>query len=385
MMLAGCGGPSLTAGGKPEQAAPQTSQPAPSLTTVEPTVGAPANPRIAGASTTVGLLVPMSGSNASLGRALSQAAEMALFDAGDDKTALVVRDTEGAGGAGGAAQAAIDQGANILLGPIFANQAKLVAPVAAAAHVPVVAFTTDKSVAAPGVYVMGVLPSLQIDREVGYAASQGYKKFALLVPESPYGHAVADALGDAMARYNVSLAGIEYYGANATEFSGVVQKLSTSGAFDALVIPEGGFRLRAIVQLFSFYNIDTTKVKLLGSALWSDPSLAREPALAGAWFAEVPSEVWTSFDQHYKSVYGSSPPRRASLAYDAMTLASALAKNGDFSEAGLTQPGGYLGVDGAFRFRPGGMVERNLAIIEVQPSGFVVKDPAPKVFQPPAS
>ena len=367
---------------------------------------APVGPQIPGATATVGLLVPLTGPNAGLGQALTQAAEMALFESGNQTTALVVHDTEAAAGPSAAAQQALDQGANILLGPVFAAHAKAVGPVAASAHVPVIAFTTDRSVAAPGLYVMGILPSLQIERDVSYAASQGFKRFAALLPNSPYGHAVADALGPATARYNAAEAQIEYYDPSAVEFSAVVQKLAADGPFDALLIPEGGSRLRSIAPLLSFYNIDTTKVKLLGSALWTDPNLASEPALIGAWFATPSATAWASFSQRYRAAYASDPPRLASIAYDAMTMAVTLAKlgtapgtatvattatmvgvpagsaAGSFADSVLTRSDGFTGVDGAFRFRPDGLIDRNLDIVEVRTSGFTVKDPAPKDFQP---
>ncbi len=391
LALAGCANHTLAgaAGGGQgaPPAAPGTTAPAP---TTEPTTILPAGPKIPGASATVGLLVPLSGPNAALGQALAQAAEMALFESGDQTTALVVHDTEAPAGVGAAAQMAIDQGANILLGPVFAAHAKIVGPIAASAQLPVIAFTTDKSVAGPGLYVMGILPGLQIEREVGYAASQGFKRFAALLPNSPYGHAVADALGPAAARHNAAQAQIEYYEPNAVEFSQVAQKLAADGPFDALLIPEGGAKLRSIAPLLGFYNIDTTKIKLLGSALWTDPSLATEPALLGAWFAAPSAAAWTGFSQRYRAAYASDPPRLASLAYDAMTMAATLAKTGantgtnagNFADSVLTRSDGFTGIDGAFRFRPDGLVERNLDIVEVRTTGFAVKDAAPKDFQP---
>ncbi len=153
--------------------------------------------------------------------------------------------------------------------------------------------------------------------------------------------AVADALGPVTARYQVQLAQIEYYDPAAVEFSGPVQKLAADGPFDALLIPEGGARLRSIAPLLGFYNIDTAKVKLLGSALWTDPNLATEPALVGAWFASPSSAGWMGFSQRYHATYGSDPPRLASIAYDAMTMAMALAKTNDFSDATLS-PGRWL-------------------------------------------
>jgi branched-chain amino acid transport system substrate-binding protein len=137
--------------------------------------------------------------------------------------------------------------------------------------------------------------------------------------------------------------------------------------------------------LLGFYNIDTTKVKLLGSALWTDPNLASEPALVGAWFASPSSAGWTAFGQRYHAAFGSDPPRLASIAYDAMTMATSLAKTNDFSGTTLTRADGFSGTDGAFRFTPDGKVQRTLDIVEIHPNGFVVKDPAPKDFQPAAT
>lgn len=343
---------------------------------------APSGQQIPGASATVGLLVPLSGPNAALGQALMQATEMALFETGDDKTALVVRDTEALAGPAAAAQSAIDQGANILLGPVFAAHAKLVGPVAASAHVPVVAFTNDRSVAGGGLYVMGMLPQIQVDREIAYASSQGFKRIAALLPDTPYGHTVADALGPATARYGVMQAQVVFYPTNAFDYSSVVQALAADGPFDALLMPDSGVRLHLIAPLLAFYKIDTTKVKLLGSALWTDPGLAREPALAGAWFAAPSNDAWAGFDQRYRLAYGNDPPRIASIAYDAMLMAGAMGKTGDFSDTALTRSEGFSGIDGAFRFQSDGLVERNLDIIEIQTTGFVVKDPARKDFQP---
>ena len=310
-----------------------------------------------------------------------QSAEMALFETGNDNTALIVRDTEALAGPAAAAQSAIDQGANILLGPVFAAHAKLVAPVASAAHVPVVAFTNDKSVAGGGLYVMGVLPQIQIDREIAYASSQGFKRFAALLPDTPYGHTVADAMGPATARYGVAQAQVEFYQTGAFDYSAVVEKLAADGPFDALLLPDSGVRIHLIAPLLAFYKIDTTTVKILGSAQWTDPSLLKEPALVGAWFAASSNDAWTGFDQRYHQAYGSDPPRIASLGYDAMAMAGTLGKMADFSDAALTRSDGFTGIDGAFRFQADGLVERKLDIIEIQPRGFVVKDPAHEEFR----
>jgi ABC-type branched-subunit amino acid transport system substrate-binding protein len=339
--------------------------------------------KIPGATTTVGLLVPLSGPNAALGRALSQAGQLALFDTGDQTTALVVRDSEGSAGPVGAAQSAMQEGATILLGPVFAAATKQVGPAAATAHVPVVSFTTDKTVAGPGLFVMGILPGLQIDREVQFAAGQGFKSFAALLPSTTYGQIVAQALNQAATKAGGKVVAIEYYDPAAVDYTAAVQKLAGEGPFDALLIPEAGNRLHAIAPLLAAYKIDTTKVKILGSALWTDPSLANESTLVGAWFAAPPASGWATFAQNYHAAYGDNPPNLASLAYDAVAMTTTLAKANQLDQAGITRPEGFVGINGPFRFLPNGLVERNLDIMEVQPSGFILKDPAPQTFPPP--
>jgi branched-chain amino acid transport system substrate-binding protein len=382
LTLAGCGGAAHKVATPPQTGQAPTAA-APVAPAPTPTVPAPASPKIQGATATIGLLLPLSGQNAGLGKALSQAGQLALFENGDDTTALVVRDSEAVGGPVGGAQAAMQEGATIILGPVFAAHTRAVAPVTTAAHVPVVSFTTDRTVAAPSVYVMGILPSLQVDREVQYAASQGAKRFAALLPSTAYGQAIAQALNDAATKAGGQVVAIEYYDPSALDFTLVVQKLASEQPFDALLIPEGGSRLHTIAPLLEVYKIDTTKVKVLGSALWTDPTLASETTLTGAWFAAPPAQGWTNFAQRYRASFGADPPRLASLAYDAVSMASALAKINELNDAGLTRPEGFTGIDGPFRFRADGQIERNLDIIEVQPTGFVVKDPAPTAFPPP--
>ena len=381
LMLAGCGG----AVHHKVAAAPQTgAATTPPPMTPVPVPAAPATtPKIPGATATIGLLLPLSGPNAALGKALGQAGQMALFETGDDTTALVMRDSETVGGPSAAPRRRWPRAPRCCWAASLAAHAKQVGPVATAAHVPVVSFTTDRSVAAPGVYVMGILPSLQVDRVVQYAASQGAKRFAALVPSTPYGQTIAQALNEAATKSGGSVAAIEYYEPTAMDYSDVVQRLVSEGPFDALLIPEGGARLHAIAPLLAVYKIDTTKVKILGSALWTDPTLATEPTLTGAWFAAPPAGAWTAFAQRYRASFGTDPPRLASLAYDAVNMATVLAKANALNDVGITRPEGFPGIDGPFRFRADGQVERNLDIIEVQPTGFVVKDPAPTTFPPP--
>jgi hypothetical protein len=163
---------------------------------------------------------------------------------------------------------------------------------------------------------------------------------------------------------------------------------ATGAGFDALLLPEGGAQLKQIAHQLQQAGLDTARVRLLGSGLWDDPAIAGEPALYGGWFAASPPEPRREFESRFQATYGRPPPRLASLAFDSAALAAVLAKSGGpepFSQEAILNPSGFTGVDGLFRFTQEGLVQRGLAVLEVQPQGNVVVSPAPTNFRDFAS
>jgi hypothetical protein len=156
--------------------------------------------------------------------------------------------------------------------------------------------------------------------------------------------------------------------------------------YQAVLMPEQGTLLRALAPLLPFYNVDITRVKLLGVSGWNNPRLTREPALRGGWFAAPDPTITRNFEDRYAVAFGAPPPRLASLAYDATLLSARLAatqrRRNRFSIEAITDPNGYFGADGLFRLNPDGSVERGLAVLEIQPGGIEVVDPAPRSFAP---
>jgi ABC-type branched-subunit amino acid transport system substrate-binding protein len=378
-VLAACGSQKAT-----PSASTQATPPEPTFPTQPMPAPMPEVPHVK-----VALLLPLSGDNAALGESLLQASQLALFEAPDSNVELLVRDTgDSSIGAAQAAQEAINEGAQLILGPVFANAVKEVAPVAQGAGVNVVSFSTDRSVAQPGVYVMGILPSLQVQRVVGYASRQGLHRIAALLPQSPYGQTVREALQSAAHSAKAQVVHVDFYDPRALDTSTAVgqvgQYVSSGGAVDALLVPETSERLHGITGQFGSFGIDPTRVRLLGSTLWDDdPVLGTDPNLVGAWYAAPNPGPWNDFRNRFRTAYSSDPLRRATIAYDATLLAILLAggPNGpDFTPAALTDPAGFSGVDGIFRFEGNGGVERGLAIMEVH-DGFVdVREPAPQSF-----
>ncbi len=369
----------------------------------------------------VALLLPLSGPNAGVGQSLLNAALIALFDIGDDRLMLMPKDTEGIPeGALDAAERAVEDGAEIVLGPLFSSSVQAAATVTRERGLNMIAFSTDRSVAGSGVYLIGFLPEQQVDRVVGFAVSQGMQRFAALLPENAYGAAISTALQDAIVREGGLVTRVETYSGGPDSFQEPVERLADYQArraqltamrrqlstrddevsrrtlqrlegretvgevgFDAVMMAEGGDRLRALAPLLPFYDVDPARVRFLGTGLWDEPGLGREPALVGGWFAGPAPEANAEFRTRYEQLFGAPPPRIASLGYDATALAAVLARTRPppyYSAEALTNAAGFAGIDGIFRFRADGLSERGLAVLEVRPDGLQVVSPAPQTF-----
>lgn len=388
---------------------PPAPPPAAEAPAEQPPAAAPPTADDAGGAVRVALLLPLSGGERALGQALLDAALIALFEVGGDRLALLPRDTGGTpDGARAAAEGALREGARLILGPVFAAAAAAAAEPARERGVNVVAFSTDPLVAGDGVYLLGFMPGQQVERVVGFAARRGIRRFAALAPGTPYGEAVVAAFEDATLMNGGRISRIERYPPDADDYFEPVRRLAGHGwrrgpalprregaaaappeaaplEYEAVMLADGGSRLRAIAPLLPFHDIDPAEVRFLGTGLWDEPLLGREPALVGGWFASPPPEAAAAFAERFEALHGYAPPRIASIAYDAVALAAALARGAaapDFSAAALTQPSGFAGVDGIFRFGRDGVAERGLAVIEVRPRGLRVIDEAPQTFAP---
>jgi branched-chain amino acid transport system substrate-binding protein len=397
----------------PTPRAAQPIQPKP----VEPVIVEPAPPVLTAPEagpTAVAILLPLSGRYAGLGELMLDAAQLALFDVADEGIVLRPYDTAGTeAGAVRASEAAISEGAAMVLGPVFNATANAAAPAARERGINVVAFSNDRSVAGNGVFLMGFMPEQQIERAVAFARTQGISRFAALVPETDYGAAIVEALRGAAVRNESRVVRVEHYPAGAAEIDLQVRRLAhydqrqaalrarrpaagsvadsetAAGAasaigrldYDAVILPEGGPSLRAIAALLPYYDIDPKAIRFIGTYLWYEPDLGREPALVGGWYAGPPPAQKEAFRQRFAKAYGREPQAIASIAYDAVALAAALAKQGDFSAQAILSPNGFAGIDGIFRFNRDGTAERGLAVIEVTSLGFRVVSNAPETFQ----
>jgi ABC-type branched-subunit amino acid transport system substrate-binding protein len=348
----------------------------------------PAQPSAVGAGQVkVALLLPLSaqGNGAAVAQSMRNAAEMALAEFSNPDIQLLVKDDGGtSGGAQQAANQALSEGAEIVLGPLFATSVSGAAQIARARGVPVIAFSTDASVAAPGVHLLSFLPETDVDRVIRYAIQQGKRSFAALIPDNAYGSVVQAAFQQAVAAGGGRVIAMERYPLDRAQMQGSVQRVvQPARQADSIFIPDGADSVVAAVQALTAAGVNTRRIQLIGTGLWDDPRIFAEAGAQGGWFAAPDPAGYRAFSGRYRQRYGQDPLRPATLAYDAVSLVAALVKTqgpARFSEEILTNQSGFAGIDGVFRFRPDGTNQRGLAVMRVTTSGPQVLSPAPKAF-----
>ena len=341
--------------------------------------------------TKIALLLPFAGFGepAQIARGMKQAAEMALFDANDPAIQLIAKDDRGtAEGAQSAAEAAIAEGAEIILGPLFGKSVGGVAPIAKRAGIPVLAFSNDPAVASPGVYLISFMVAEEVDRVVAFAVSKGKKRFAALIPATPYGQMIEPAFRKSIKNSDGEIVAFETYPADASGvltsakriFAAIKDAGDAGQPVDALFVPAGQDEIAQLGPLISYSGLDTQKIKLIGTSAWDVPVISRDDRLIGGWYAATDPATWTAFSEKFQKTFGQAPPRLATLSYDAVSIAIALSRTpgaARFAAENVTKPSGFTGVDGGIRLKHDGKSERGLAVLEIEKYRSVVIDPAP--------
>lgn len=359
-----------------------------------PAAAAPAPPpTVGGGGVKVGLILPLSaGGNAgNAGQAMRNAAELALAEFNNPNVQLLPKDDGGtAQGAQQAAQSAIDEGAEILLGPLFAHSVNSAKQVARSRGIPIIAFSTDSNVASPGVYLLSFLPETDVDRVVTYAILQGKRSFVAMIPSNAYGTVVEGEFKQAVARRGGRVMAIEHYNTEDRARIGDAARLIAQAASraDALFIPDAGDAVNDVTQALTSSGVNLHQFAILGTQMWDDPKIFSNAALEGGWYPAPDPAGFRAFAERYRARFHQDPPRPAALAYDAVALVAALVKTQGaqrFTAEVLTNPSGFAGIDGVFRFRSDGTNQRGLAIMRVTPSGGQIVSPASRNFSASAT
>ena len=438
--------------------AQQTTTSGPEQATTELVVEEPAGPT---GPVKVGLLLPLSGNAAAIGQDMLDAAQIAIFDVGDSDMVLLPRDTQGnRSGALAAAQSAIDDGAELIIGPLFSTSTAAISPLARENNLTVLSFSNDASVAGNGTYVMGFRPEEQVDRIIKYAQDQGYTRTDAVAPDNSFGERAISAWREAIRRPQedrlpeaqedppqeqedppqeeepqveddpLALAGVTiktqeyrpasaFYAPDESTTTDIIRKitkydtrqealeeekalleeredeiaktaleqleqLDTLGdpPFDSILVADSGSRLRSVVALLTYYDVDPAQVRLLGTMSWQDDQqVLNESTLQNSWFASVNPEERSSFASRFRDYFGREPSALAGLSYDATALAAVVAlSDRSFPEDILTDSVGFIGQSGIFRLRPDGATDHGLAVLQIRSGDLEVIDPAPSSF-----
>jgi ABC-type branched-subunit amino acid transport system substrate-binding protein len=348
----------------------------------EPQPGGPQQPAsaIGSGQIKVGLLLPLSaaGNAGAAAQSMKNAAEMALAEFQNPNIQLLVKDDGGtAQGAQQGAQQAIDEGAEIMLGPLFAQLVRN-------RGIPMIAFSTDSTVAGRGVFLLSFLPESDVNRIIDYAASTGKRSFAAMIPDNAYGSVVEAAFRQAAPRRGGRVVALEKYSTDRTRIQQAAQTVAQAlPSADALFLPDDGDALPPVVDALTAAGADLRRVQLLGTGLWDNPRVMSNTSLQGGLFAAPDPAGFRAFAGRYRARFGADPVRTATLSYDAVALVAALARTQGaqrFAQDVLTNPSGFAGIDGLFRFRGDGSNERGLAVMRVTTGGAQQVSPPPKSF-----
>jgi ABC-type branched-subunit amino acid transport system substrate-binding protein len=329
----------------------------------------------------VALLLPVTGPDGDVGQSIANATALALADTKATNIRMITYDTST--GVAAAAKRAVADGNKVILGPLRGDDVVEAAAVARTAAVPIISFSNDVGVAGQNVFLLGHLPNQSIDRVVRYARSQGYNRIAGVVSTNVYGQRAQSNLTSAVRSAGGTLVAIEESDGTTSSADAAARRLAKLGQIDAVLIADSG--RAGVVLVPALRRNGMRNAKILGTDLWNiDGSLAGSPAMYGGWFASVSDTLYTQYAAKYRARFGKAPLRLSSLGYDSVLLIARVARDWrpgtKFPMAQLTDPQGFIGVDGAFRFMPNGLTERMLEVQEIQSGKFVTISPAPTQF-----
>jgi hypothetical protein len=353
----------------------------PATTPAQPANAPPVGETMGTGPVRVGMILPLTqnGAPSPIGASMRNAAQLAISDSGSTSITLMIQDDHSSPDAAAqAAQSELGAGAQLILGPVFANDVRTASAAVKSAGRPMIAFSTDVTVAAPGVYLLSFLIQGYVDRILQYAVSNGKKSFGILAPQNDYGNVAAQRFQEMAGNVNAQVVVTARYSTG--QIATAAGQVAAVQGIDALFIPEQADAMPAVASALGSANV---KTQFLGTGVWNDPRVLKLPQMQGAWFSAPDNSGFDSFAQRYKAKFNGDPARLATLAYDAVTLAAALARNGgpdSFNQAALTNVSGFNGADGVFRFKADGANERGLAVMEIADDGAKVISPAPRSF-----
>lgn len=356
--------------------------------------------RLLNPSDTVQVAILVPGGSADSGEAvlaesLENAARLAIADLETTQgaTEIDLRVYNTAGQPAQAAQVAIaaaNDGADIILGPVFGEAANAAGVAVAGRNINVLSFSNNPGIAGGNVFVLGPTFDNTARRLVRHAVAQGLTRVMVVYDRTTAGQIARTAIERAITGSPAELAGVAGY-----EFSqqgiveaasGIADQIKASGATAVFFTADTAGALPLLTQLLADRGVGPDVVQFMGLTRWDiPPSTLELPGIQGGWFALPDPGLSQQFATRYRQAYGTNPHPIAGLAYDGIAAIGALVRSGRadaLTRESLTQASGFVGVGGIFRLMPGGTNQRGLAIAEIREKQVNVIDPAPRSFDP---
>ena len=362
------------------------------LSACVPAGGPSTAPGTATGSVQVALLIPSgsgSGTDELFGQNLENAARLAMADLSGVTVDLRVYKTGGSPAQARAmARQAVDEGAKIILGPFYSEEANAAGAAVAADGVNVLAFSNNSDIAGGNVFVLGQTFDNTARRLANFAVRNGKSRILIVHDQN-----VAGTAGRAAIERGVAAAGGSVVGTSSYEFSqngivqaatGIAQTARSSGASAIFLTATTDGALPLVSQMLVENGVDRSATQFIGLTRWDIPAATLAlPGVQGGWFAMPDPGLSNQFQSRYAAAYGTAPHPVAGLAYDGIAAIGALVRQGKagaLTASALTQGAGFVGVSGIFRFLPNGTNERGLAVAQIRNNQVVVIDPSPRSF-----
>ncbi len=340
----------------------------------------------------VALLVPAGSANsgdAILAASLENAARLAISDLEGVQIDLRVYNTAGSAEiAASVATQAVNDGAKIILGPVFAQSAASVGVAMASRNVNVLSFSNTTAIAGGNVFVLGPTFRNTANRLSRYAISHGRGNIMIIAADDAAENRGRDAISQAIVGAGGTLAGVSSFELSQqgviNAIPNITSDVRSSGANAVFLTSGTSGALPFLAQLLPENGLDPMRIQYIGLQRWDIPASALTlPGIQNGWIALPDPGLTANFRSRYNATYGNNPHPIAGLAYDGIAAIGALAKQGNtdaLTRAALTQPAGFAGVNGVFRLLANGTNERGLAVAQIQGGQVVVIDPAPRSF-----
>ncbi len=317
----------------------------------------------------VALVVPLSGRNSNLGKSLLDAANLAIHDSKFENIDLIPIDSN----SNNMANALRTNNIQIVMGPLFSSKTQQLNDYAMNLNIPVLTFSNDIALAGnKGIFIMGILPSQQIEVIVGYAKSHGYDNIITVTPYGRYGDIVENITRVTNVNY---VKNFEYStsGGRVNNFNQIVmdiKQLISNNKNYGILFPEGGANLQDFVRTFNLSIDEGARVKILGSSQWEGSNAMLSQALNGSWYPSIDNRKMNAFMTKFNNAFGYSPNTIAVLGYDAVKVVQQfynhLSRTGAVSiDYDYLYRTSFDIVTGPLEFEKDGKNSRKLVVMEV--------------------